>query len=245
MQAFVQNQNCDRARFRGRFQRRILASSGLIAFTLMAVLLRGAVVLDRIAVIVNQHPVKSSDIDRDIRLTAFLNNERVAETPADQKKAADRLIDQQVIRGEIASGSYSRPSATDADALLSQIRRERFAGSEARLRQALAQDGLAEEQVRDHLLWQLTVLRFINERFRATVLVEDGDIRNYYDQHRPNFPGSFAASEKAIRTALEGEQTNRQFEAWLQDARSRADIQYRDQALSQAGIYGIPKTPHS
>ena len=176
------------------------------AFALIAAPLPGAVVLDRIAVIVDQHAIKSSDINRDVCLTAFLNNEPVAETTADQKKAADRLIDQQVIRNEIAKGSYSRPPAQDADALLSQIRRVRFGGSEARLSQALAQYGLTEEQVRDHLLWQLTVLRFINERFRAAVLVADEEIRNYYDQHRVNFPGSFAASENTsfaiLRSAL-------------------------------------------
>jgi peptidyl-prolyl cis-trans isomerase SurA len=215
---------------------RVPVLPAVLAFALMGSSAPGAVLLDRIAVIVNQHPVKSSDIDRDVRLTAFLNNERVAGEIPDRKKAADRLIDQQVIRNEIAEGSYSRPPAGDADALLSQIRSERFAGSEARLSQALAQYDLSEEQVRDHLLWQLTVLRFIDERFRAGVLVADEEIRTYYDQHRANFPGSFAASENAIRTSLEGEEVNRQFETWLKEARAQADVQYRDQTLSRAVI---------
>jgi hypothetical protein len=194
--------------------------------------LTAAVVLDRVAVIVNQHVVKASDIDRDLRLTDFLNKERLSETPADRKKAADRLIDQEVIRNEISTGHYSRPPAQDADTLLAQIRRDRFANSEPQLKQALAQYGLTEDQLREQLLWQLTVLRFINERFRVAVLVSDEDVRNYYDQHRANFRGSFEASEKAIRTSLEGEQVNQQFEMWLQGARQRADIQYRDKTLS-------------
>ena len=78
---------------------------------LTATLLPGAVVLDRVAVVVNQHVVKASDIDRDLRLTDFLNNERFSEAAADRKKAAERLIDQEVIRNEISTGRYSRPPA--------------------------------------------------------------------------------------------------------------------------------------
>lgn len=39
----------------------------------MAATARGAIILDRIAVIVGNRVIKTSDIDRDIRLTAFLN----------------------------------------------------------------------------------------------------------------------------------------------------------------------------
>jgi hypothetical protein len=204
----------------------------LVLVITAALHLSAAIVLDRVAVVVNQHVIKSSDIDRDLRLTDFLNNDRLSETAADRKKAADRLIDQAVIRNEVSTGHYSRPPAQDADALLAQIQRDRYGNSEARLKQALTQYGLSEEQLRDQLLWQLTVLRFINERFRAAVLVSDDDVRNYYDQHRANFKGSFDANEKTIRTSLEGQQVNQQFEMWLQGARQRADIEYRDKTLS-------------
>jgi parvulin-like peptidyl-prolyl isomerase len=191
-----------------------------------------ATVLDRIAVVVNNHPIKTSDIDRDLRLTEFLNSEKISETPADQKKSADRLIDQQVIRNEISTGRYSRPAAQDADALITQIRRERYGNSDQRLQQGLRQYGLTEEDLRAQLFWQLSVLRFINERFRAAVLVSDEDVRNYYDQHRSQFKTPFEQAQQAIRTQLEGEQVNREFENWLQGARQRADIQYRDKAFS-------------
>ena len=199
---------------------------------LLASALPAATVLDRVAIVVNNHVIKASDIDRDLRLTEFLNNERLSETAADQKKSADRLIDQQVIRNEVATGRYSRPSAEDADRLLEQIRRERYGNSQPRLQQALTRYGLTVEDLRSQLFWQLSVLRFINERFRAAVLVSDDDIRNYYDQHRAQFRGSFEQSQQAIRTQLEGEQVNREFETWLEGARRRADIQYRDKALS-------------
>ena len=46
---------------------------GLLSLIGFSMLLSAAVVLDRIAVIAGTHVIKASDIDRDIRLTDFLN----------------------------------------------------------------------------------------------------------------------------------------------------------------------------
>ena len=78
---------------------------GIIAvLSLLAFQTPRAIVLDRIAVVVGKVAIKSSDIERDIRVTAFLNHEPLVFTPDARKKAADRLIDQQIIRQEIATG---------------------------------------------------------------------------------------------------------------------------------------------
>jgi hypothetical protein len=85
--------------------------------------------------------------------------------------------------------------------------------------------------LRAQLTWQMTVLKFIDERFRAGVLVSDEDVRGYYDQHRANFPQSFENASAGIRKNLEGEQVNQQFETWLAGARKRAVVQYREEAF--------------
>jgi hypothetical protein len=197
----------------------------------MAGVLSASTFIDRVAVIVNKHVIKSSDIDRDLRLTDFLNNEPLTESPADRKKAAERLIDQEVIRSEVVTGRYSRPREEDAEALINQLKRDRFDASEPRLKEALGRYGLTEDQLRRQLLWQLTVLRFINERFRPAVFVSDDDVRNYYDQHRNVYPGSFESSEASIRTTLESAQVDQEFETWLNGARGRASIVYRQEAF--------------
>ena len=46
---------------------------GLFFIFGVTAMLSGAVILDRIAVIAGTHVIKASDIDRDIRLTDFLN----------------------------------------------------------------------------------------------------------------------------------------------------------------------------
>ncbi len=121
--------------------------------------------------------------------------------------------------------------------MLQQIRKERYGASSVRLRQALMQYGLTEDELRAQLLWQLTVLRFIDQRFRTAVLVTDEDVRSYYDQHladlKRQFPGddSFEAMAPKIRSSVEGERVKQQFEMWLDGARRRDRIEYREGAL--------------
>ena len=64
-------------------------------------LLSSATIIDRIAVVVGNGVVKDSDIDRDIRVTAFLNGEPLDFSASARKKSAAHLIDQIFIRREI------------------------------------------------------------------------------------------------------------------------------------------------
>ena len=191
-----------------------------------------AVVIDRMAVIVGKHVIKLSDIYRDLRATEFLNRQQPDFSAGARRKAADRLIEQTIIRDEIAHGGYKWASEADADAMLSKIRQDRFGGSDTRLRAALSGYELTEEDLRAQLLWQLTVLRFIDQRFRAGVLVTDEDVRNYYDQHladlKRQYPqdSSFQTLEPKIRASLEGERINQNFVQSMDQARKRVNVRY-------------------
>ncbi len=197
----------------------------------------GVVVVDRMAVIVGKRVVKMSDVERDLRVTAFLNREPLALDGAARKKAAERLIDQEIIRQSVATGGYKRAKDDDAAALLAQIRKERFAGNEARLKSDLVQYGLSEDDLRTQLLWQLTVLSFIQQRFRPGVQIDDQEIRTYYDQHlaelKKQYPqnSQFETLAPKIRASLEGERINKALESWLTQARARNRIDYREEAF--------------
>jgi hypothetical protein len=133
-----------------------IASRFLICSSLALAAGSNAVVLDRIAVIVGKRVIKTSDIDVDLRLTAFLNREPVRTDPDNKRSSAERLIDQEIIRQEIISGGFRRPAESQAAGLEGQLMRDRFGGSEARLRAELMRYGLTESDLREQLLWQLT-----------------------------------------------------------------------------------------
>ncbi len=199
--------------------------------------LGGTVVIDRIAVIVGKQVIKSSDVERDLRLTEFLNREPLDFSAAARRKAANRLIDQLLIRTEIASGGYSRAPDSDAEALFRQIERERFASSATRMRAELTKYGVTESELRQQLLWQITVLRFIQERFQPGVSVSDQDIRTYYDQHLADLErqnaghSNFDQLAPKIRGLLEGQAVDRAFDDWLGRTRERTHVEYREGAF--------------
>jgi hypothetical protein len=199
--------------------------------------LPGAVVLDRVAVVVGKRAIKLSDIERDIRVTAFLNRTAVEAGPSARCKSAERLVDQSVIRDEIATGDYERASDAEAEALVQNLRRERFGGSEERLRQELAKYGITEDQMTQALRWQLTVLRFIEERFRPAVLITDDTVKAYYDQHldelRKQNPkdSTFETLEPKIREQLASVEVDKQFDAWLAEKRRDGRVTFRQEVF--------------
>jgi peptidyl-prolyl cis-trans isomerase SurA len=193
--------------------------------------------IDRIAVIVGKHVIKSSDIDHDIRLTAFLNKQSFDFSPQAERASADRLVDQELIRQELVTGSYRRPPETEGDTLQSQLVRDRFSGSETQFRQALKRYGLSPDQLRAELLWQVTVLRFIDQRFRAGVFVSDDEAHQYCEEHqaalRKQSPDANEDSIQAkCRETLEGEQVNRNFDEWLQQQHKNTRIEYKEEAFT-------------
>lgn len=205
----------------------------LIAF---AVAVRGTII-DRVAVVVNNEIIKDSDIERDIRLVSFMNGQKIVTDPATRKDAASRLIDQQFIRREITMGEYPRPSASAVDQMLAQSRKSRFA-SDQQFEAALKSYGITEPELKQYLRWQLTVLDFIDARFRPAVLVTDDDIQKYYDAHlteltqeHPNQPHTLAALKDEIEQALVGERVNDQFYAWLGQRRKTGKIEFHEEGL--------------
>jgi hypothetical protein len=192
--------------------------------------LAGAVLLDRIAVVVNNQPIKDSDIDRDLRVTEMLNGKPLDITAAARKQAASRLIDQALIRREMRVARYAEATPEQASKLLAQVR-GRYA-SETAYQAALRRHGLTIEQLRKQLTWQMTVLDFIDQRFRPAILVSDAEVQDYYQQHRSQYGSSPLADVRdKIEQQLTEERVNQQFFDWLDQARKNASIEYLEPDL--------------
>jgi hypothetical protein len=195
------------------------------------------VVMDQIAVVVGKHPIKTSDIMRDLRVTQFLNNEPLKASDAVRKASAQRLIDQELIRKDIEGVGNTSSMAAEASALYNQLVHQRFNGSEPQLLAELQKRALTKEQLLQQLQWQLTVLRFIDERFRPGVVISDEDVHKYYSQHAVDTKwkdlksATFEAAAPQIRETLEAEQINRDFETWIAQARKNTRIIYKLQDL--------------
>src|SRR5690242_1276123 len=145
-----------------------------------------AEIVDRVSVVVETRAIKQSDIDHDIRVVSFLNQVPPDFSPRSRKEAASRLIDQVLIRQDIQSSGAATAPIGGMEQLLEQIKKDRF-GNDTLFRQTLAQYGLTEEDLKSALLWQLTVLRSIDQRFGSSASVSDQDTERYFDSHRVEF----------------------------------------------------------
>ncbi len=191
----------------------------------------GAAIIDQTSVVVGRHVILDSDIRRDIRITAFLNGERPDFSLPSRKQAASRLIDQELIREQIRTGNY--PVATEAEArkTLEQIETNRFKGQQAAFERALAEAGISEAELEDRLLWQLTVLRFIDVRFRPAVVVSDEEITQYYNAHRAQIKTDENAARAQIIDTITGERVNDLLDQWLRQTRAQTHIEYLEKSL--------------
>jgi peptidyl-prolyl cis-trans isomerase SurA len=195
-------------------------------------------IVDRIAVGVGNSVITTGDIEREIRVTAFLNGTKPDFSPATRRATAERLVEQQLVRKELEISSYPAPAASAGAAALADFRKSHFP-QDAAFQHALEADGLTAEEVQNELLWQLTLLRFIDVRFRPAVQVTEQDIRNYFEKtvkpvvekSHPGKPVSLDEYRDRIRETLTGQRADQELDNWLKEARQRTEIVYHPEAF--------------
>ena len=191
-----------------------------------------AVIVDRIAIVANDRIIKDSDIERDLRITDFLNGDKLDLGEPARKKAAQRLVDQQLIRHEVEVGGYSKATPEEADNFLKSIVKQRFEDNESAYQSALKEYGITAAQLHNQLEWQITALHFIEQRFRPAVLVSDEDLEKYLLGHAAQFKDQNPKdAREAAQAKLTEERVNAAFEEWLDGAHKRAAIEYHEAGL--------------
>jgi hypothetical protein len=203
----------------------------------MPVAMARAEILDRIAVSVGNRVITETDLDREIRITALLNNAKPDFSPANKRQTAERMVDQTLVRNEMQESRYLPPSAADTEAAL-QEEKTRY-GDDTAYRRALAGYGVSEDDLKARLAWQLMLVRFIDVRFRPGIQVTGEEIRKYFDEHmraglmqaHPGQTPSVDAHRAGIEQTLIGQAANEQVEQWLKESRRRTHIQYHDEAF--------------
>ena len=204
---------------------------------LSALLLHGEII-DRIAVSVGSRVATASDVDREIRVTAFLDGKPPDFTPAAKRATGDRLVEQLLIRRELETNRYPMPSAADVDPIVDKFQRDHYKDA-ADYQRATAAAGITAQDVSDEILWQRALLLFIDARFRLGVQVSDQQIQDYFDKvvkpaaeaAHPGAPVSLEDYRRRIEDTLAGPMVDKQLDDWLKDVRQRTVIVYHDEAF--------------
>ena len=195
-----------------------------------------AEVIDRIAISVTGQVITETQILEEIRITAFENQQKPDYSPEQKKAAGDRLIEQTLVKREMELSHYPQPEPQEAAALEDNLL-ERYGGRE-KLLPLLAKAGLTEDEVTAHLAWQLTLLRFIDYRFRPSVQITDAAVRAYYEKQRAEWTAegiqsipTLEQSRARIETILTEQSADAALDRWLVETRKQLRIVYHPEAF--------------
>lgn len=211
---------------------------GMSTAILISAMVLRAEIIDRIAVTVDDSVITESEVMRHIRLTAFQNGDKPEITPDKKRDAADKLVEQILIRREIDTAKYPLAEPADIAPVIDELKK-RYGGN-AGFQKALQEYGLTEQEVRDQVKWQLTLLPFIDVRFKPGVQVPDRDLHEYYEktllpEWRKNggkgTPPSFEESRDAIQDVLMSQRADQALDFWLGEARRQSKIIYHPEAF--------------
>src|SRR5258708_5492402 len=133
--------------------------------------------------------------------------------------------------------------------MVKQMEAQGFRGPED-FRRALGKCGVRQEDLKTHLLWQLTLLRFIDIRFRPGIQVTDQDLPQYFTQTLPELEKQ-AGPEKKIRLddlrdklqeAVPDERVSQQLKDCLAEPRKPMRVEFHPEAFQRAGVPAWPSS---
>jgi hypothetical protein len=196
-----------------------------------------AEIVDRIVATVGNIVITESELVEHLKIAAFLNQEEVRQTPEERKKALERLVEQALIRHEIEISRYNAPDAEAIEKFLQNVK-ARFKSEEAYL-EALAKSQINDEQLRQAITWQITLLRFIQYRFRPGIQVSEEHIQSYYDkQFLPEWskskkepPPPLPDVRDRIARILTAQREDEALDQWLEQAKKQTRIRIHEEAL--------------
>jgi peptidyl-prolyl cis-trans isomerase SurA len=193
-------------------------------------------IIDRIVITVGNQVITQSQVDDEIRVTAFLNREKADLSVEARKQAAGRLIEQALIKREMDLSHYPLPEPSDAGESLQSLKA--MYASETDFQNALQAAGITADDLARRLWWQLTLLRFIDYRFRPGIQVPTSDVQAYYRQQVSEWEQkgtkpipSLEESRDQIEEILTQKRVDQALEQWIQDTRKQVAIVYLDPAL--------------
>jgi hypothetical protein len=195
-----------------------------------------AEIIDRIAISVGNQVVTESQVDEEVRLTEFLNQEKLNLDGAEKKKAGGRLIEQALVKREIEFSRYPAPDVSEAGEAVQKIAARYKTQTE--YEQALQAYGITGTGLTQRLWWQATFLRFVDYRFRTGIQIPDADVQAYYQQQLDKWKQegiqpipTLEDVRGNIEQTLTEQRIDQAMDRWLADTRAQVTIRFHDEAL--------------
>jgi peptidyl-prolyl cis-trans isomerase SurA len=195
-------------------------------------------IIDRIAVSVGNRVITQSDVDRALRVAAFQDGVKPDFSAARKQAAAEAMIEQKLIQNELENSRYPLPDPAELTPAIEQFRKQHFKNDQE-YQMALAEYGINEQDFKEVLLWQRTLLMFVQVRFESGVQVTVQDVLDYFEKTvkpaaevaKPGQAASLEDYRDQIEKKLIGQRADQQMDTWLKEARKRTGIIFHDEVL--------------
>jgi hypothetical protein len=193
------------------------------------------VTLDRVVAIVNGDLILQSDVDAEQRFAAF---EPFSEAkPATPEEVMERLIDRQLTLQQMKLQPEPPISDAEVDAQLTVLRKAipqcaaYHCETDAGWEKFCADHGFTVAEVRERWRLRMEVLRFVEQRFRMGIRIEQSEVDDYYRTTMlPAYakqgmtPPAEAMLVDRIQEILLQQQVNKLLDDWLMALRAQGSV---------------------
>jgi peptidyl-prolyl cis-trans isomerase SurA len=210
-----------------------VALAMLVAALFLAYTHAGAEVIDRIVATVNGSVILQSDLDEAACYDALLNNRALADfSDEDRRAILDRLVDQQLLRGQLKSADFPHATESEVTARIAEARKQYpQALTDDAWRALLARYHITEKDFFAHVQQQIDLMRLVDARLRPAVQIDAKSIEAYYrDQFVPKLKQSGASEvplaevSGKIRELLTQQKVSEMLVSWLHTLRSEGEV---------------------
>jgi peptidyl-prolyl cis-trans isomerase SurA len=205
----------------------------LVLSTCVLPVARAGEVIDRIVATVNGHIILQSDWDEALSYEALLNGRPQAQFADEDRRAVlDRLIDQELLRGQMKSAEFQPCSESEAATRIADARKQYAeAATDDGWQSLLGKFHLSQKDLLVHVQQQIDVGRLVDAHLRPTVQIDSKTIEAYYrdkfvPQLRQAGTGAVPLADVSakIRELLTEEKVSELLVSWLQTLRSESDV---------------------
>lgn len=192
--------------------------------------------IDRIVAVVNNQIITLSDLEEEERFYQLdhhlqsLNKDNGIAKKAVQRELIDKMIEKILLSEQIEGFPGSKVTDEEIETQLNAIQ-EQWGGKDP-FDQMLLDSHTTRKELREHLRWQLLVLKHVDNRFRQFAVVDPTEITTYYQETLipemerkgiREFPPKDEVETK-IREILTEEKVNQAIEDWLSSLKDTANI---------------------
>jgi len=182
-----------------------------------------AYVLDKVDAVVNDHVITMSDVDSAVQVEKTDASAAGKDESALRKAALDSLINRELLLDEARKFNLVQVTQEEVEQAFKKVK-SRYP-DEKSFEEALQREGINDDGLKDNLRDQILVIKYVDRRIRAFVLVTPDEEKSYYDEHKKDFGTmEFAEAEPEIKRLITELRTDKKLDEYLRDLKTKANI---------------------